>query len=49
MLDCEVNELSAAAKSVHLHHLVPVELDSSRGNRKIVRNLFRRTPFRKQL
>ena len=49
MLDREVNKFSATAKSVRLHHLVLVEFDSSRGNRKVARNLLRRTPLRKQL
>ena len=49
MLDREVNELSTAVKSVHLHHLVLVEFDGSRGNRKVARNLLRRTPLREQL
>jgi hypothetical protein len=46
VLDREVNKLGAAMKSVHLHHLVLVEFDSSRGNRKIARNLLRRPPPR---
>jgi hypothetical protein len=49
VLNREVNQFGAAAKSVHLHHLVLVEFDSSRGNRKIARDLLRRTPLRKQL
>ena len=39
MFDREVNEFSTAAKSVHLHHLVFMEFDSSSGNRKITRDL----------
>ena len=49
MLDGEMNKFSATMKSVHLHHLVLVEFNSSRGNRKIACNLLRRTPLRKQL
>ena len=49
ILDREVNKLSAAVKSVHFHDLVLVEFNSSRGNRKIARNLLRRTPLREQL
>jgi len=49
ILDREVNKFSTAVKSVHLHHLVLVEFDSSRGNRQIVCNLLRRTPLREQL
>ena len=49
MLDREVNQFSTAAKSVHLHHLVLMEFDSSRRNRKLARNLLRRTPLREQL
>ena len=48
-LDREVNKFSTTAKTVRLHHLVLVEFDSSRGNRKIARNLLHRTPLRKQL
>ena len=49
MLDRELNELGSSLKAMHLHHLILVEFDSSRRNRKIVRDRFRRTPFRKQL
>jgi hypothetical protein len=47
MLDREVNKFGATVKSVHLHHLVLVEFDSSRRNRKIAGNLLRRTALRK--
>jgi hypothetical protein len=49
MFDREVNQFGTAAKSVHLHHLVLMELDSSRRNRKLARNLLRRSSFREQL
>src|SRR5579871_4451186 len=49
MLNREVNELSTAAKSVHLHHLVLMKLDSSRRNRQVACNLLRRTAPGKQL
>ena len=49
MLDREMNKLSARVKAVHLHQLILVEFDSSRRNRKVVRDRFRRTPLRKQL
>ena len=49
MFDREVNQFGTAAKSVHLHHLVLMELDSSRRNRKLARNLLRRPSFREQL
>jgi hypothetical protein len=49
MFDREVNQFGAAAKSVHLHHLVLMELDSSRRNRKFARNLLCRASFRQQL
>ena len=49
MFDREVNQFGTAAKSVHLHHLVLMEFDSSRGNRKLARNLLRRASFREQL
>ncbi len=49
MLDRKVNKGGAAAKSVHFHHLVFVKFDSSRGNRKIARNLLCRTALGKQL
>ena len=49
MLDREVNKLSAAIQSVHFHHLVLVEFNSSRGNREVARNLLGRTPLHEQL
>ena len=49
MLDREVNQFGATVKSVHFHHLVLVEFDGARGNRKIARNLLRRTSLREQL
>jgi hypothetical protein len=49
LFDREVNQFSAAAKSVHLHHLVLMEFDSSRRNRKLARNLLRRASFCEQL
>jgi hypothetical protein len=49
MFDREVNQFGAAAKSVHLHHLVLMEFDSARRNRKLARNLLRRPSFREQL
>ena len=49
MFDREVNQFSTAAKSLHLHHLVLMEFDSSRRNRKFARNLLRRASFRQQL
>ena len=49
MFDREVNQFRTAAKSVHLHHLVLMEFDSSRRNRKLARNLLRGASFREQL
>ena len=49
MFDREVNQFGTAAKSVHLHHLVLMEFDSSRRNCKLARNLLRRASFREQL
>jgi hypothetical protein len=49
VFDREVNQFGTAAKSVHLHHLVLMEFDSSRRNRKFARNLLRRASFRQQL
>jgi hypothetical protein len=49
MFDREMNQFGTAAKSVHLHHLVLMEFDSSRRNRKFARNLLRRASFREQL
>jgi hypothetical protein len=46
MFDREVNQFGTAAKAVHLHHLVLMEFDSSRRNRKFARNLLRRASFR---
>jgi hypothetical protein len=49
MFDREVNQFGTAAKAVHLHHLVLMEFDSARRNRKFARNLLRRASFRQQL
>jgi hypothetical protein len=49
VFDREVNQFGAAAKSVHLHHLILMEFDSSRRDRKLARNLLRRASFREQL
>jgi hypothetical protein len=49
MFDREVNQFGTAAKSVHLHHLVLMEFDSTRRNRKFARNLLRGASFREQL
>src|ERR1700722_3008286 len=49
MFDREVNEFGAAPKTVHLHHLVLMEFDSSRRNRQLGRNLLCRASFREQL
>jgi hypothetical protein len=39
MFDHEVNQFSTAAKLVHLHHLILMEFDNSRRNRKLASNL----------
>ena len=49
MFDREMNQFGTAAKSVHLHHLVLMEFDSSRRNRELARNLLRGASFREQL
>jgi hypothetical protein len=49
MFDGEMNQFGTAAKSVHLHHLVLMEFDSSRRNSELARNLLRGASFREQL
>jgi hypothetical protein len=49
MFDREMNQFGTAAKSVHLHHLVLMEFDSSRRNSELARDLLRGASFREQL
>jgi hypothetical protein len=49
MFDREVNQFGTAAKSVHVHHLILMEFDSTRRNCKFARNLLRRASFGEQL